>query len=37
MRYDYSKTIYEYTGRPFWNKNKKEKYKNQDDTTDNKI
>lgn len=37
MRYDYSKTIYEYTGMPFWNKNKKEKYKNQYDTTENKI
>lgn len=37
MRYDNSKTIYEYAGRPFWNKNKKEKYKNQDDTKENKI
>lgn len=37
MRYNNSKTIYKYTGRPFWNKNKKEKYKNQDDTKENKI
>lgn len=37
MRYNNSKTIYKYTGRPFWNKNKKEKYKNQDDTIENKI